>query len=181
VHQAFLLFHRLYDGILYDAFIQKAAVASDNAPNSRIMVSLLLPGRMEADQWLRKVTANRHMWPLQMISHPAANQLPSELFMRRERRTLKARHVWVAIKSDWPMIKAQVWTKHARASIHGAAQRRLFFRGFTEESRWLENPYKGPDEHRVKWQWKSCRPLVNLLRESGHCGAPPFSKSHRLI
>ena len=47
------LFPRLYDGILYDVFIQKAAVAWDNAPNSRIMVSLLLPGPMEADQWLR--------------------------------------------------------------------------------------------------------------------------------
>ena len=32
------LFPRLYDGILYDVFIQKAAVAWDNAPNSRIMV-----------------------------------------------------------------------------------------------------------------------------------------------
>ena len=70
------LFHRLYDGILYDVFIQKAAVAWNNAPNSRIMVSLLLSGPMEADQWLHKVRANRHMWPLQMTSHPAACCLP---------------------------------------------------------------------------------------------------------
>ena len=49
------LFPRLYDGILYDVFIQKAAVVWDKAPNSRIMVSLLLPGPMEADQWLHKV------------------------------------------------------------------------------------------------------------------------------
>ena len=40
---------RLYDGILHDVFIQKAAVAWNNAPSSRIMVSLLLPGPMEAD------------------------------------------------------------------------------------------------------------------------------------
>ena len=53
------LFPRLYDGILHDVFIQKAAVAWDNAPSSRIMVSLLLPGPMEADQWLHKVRANR--------------------------------------------------------------------------------------------------------------------------
>ena len=44
------LFPRLYEGILHDVFIQKAAVAWDNAPSSRIMVSLLLPGPMEADQ-----------------------------------------------------------------------------------------------------------------------------------
>ena len=48
------LFPRLYEGILHDVFIQKAAVAWDNAPSSRIMVSLLLPGPMEADQWLHK-------------------------------------------------------------------------------------------------------------------------------
>ena len=152
------LFPRLYDGILYDVFIQKAAVAWDNAPNSRIMVSLLLPGPMEADQWLHKVRANRHMWPLQMTSHPAANQLPTELFMRRERRRLQARHIWVAIKPDWPMIKARVWTnKHATRLPYTVLHRRLFLHEFTAESRWLENPYKGPDEHRVKWQWKSCR------------------------
>ena len=57
-------FTRLYEGILNDVFIQKAAVAWDNAPNSRIMVSLLLPGPMKADEWLHKVRANRHMWPL---------------------------------------------------------------------------------------------------------------------
>ena len=70
-------------------------LAWDNAPNSRIMVSLLLPGPMEADQWLHKVRANRHMWPLQMTSHPAANQLPTELFMRREQETACAAYLGV--------------------------------------------------------------------------------------
>ena len=31
---------------------------------------------------------------------PAANQLLPELFMRRERRRLQARHIWVAIQPD---------------------------------------------------------------------------------
>ena len=91
------LFPRLYNGILHDLFIQKAAVASNNASSSRMMVSLLLPGHMEADQWLRKVRANRHMWPLQMTSHSAANQLTTEIFMRTERRRLQARHIWKLI------------------------------------------------------------------------------------
>ena len=46
--------------------------------------SLLLPGPIEADEWLHKVRANRHMWQLEMTSHPAANQLPTETFMRKE-------------------------------------------------------------------------------------------------
>ena len=80
-----------------------------------------------------------------------------ELFMRRERRRLQARHIWAAIQPDWPMIKARVWTKHATGLPYTVLHRRLFLHEFTEESRWLENSYKGPDEHRVKWQWKCCR------------------------
>ena len=92
------LFPRLYEGNLHDVFIQKAAVAWDNAPSSRIMVRLLLPGPMEADQWLQKVRANRHMWPLQKTSHSAANPLATDIFMRRERRRLQARHIWEKIQ-----------------------------------------------------------------------------------
>ena len=97
------------------------------------------------------------MWPLQMTSHSAANQLPTEIFMRRERRRLQARHIWKTVQPNWPMIKARVWTKHATGLLPTALHRRLFLYEFTEESRWLENPYKGPNEHRVKWEWKCCR------------------------
>lgn len=39
-------------------------------------------GPIEADQCLQNVRANRHTWPLQMISHSAANQLTTDIFMR---------------------------------------------------------------------------------------------------
>ena len=82
------LFPRLREGILHDVFIQEAVVAWDNAPSNRIMVSLLLSGPMEADQWLHDFRASRNMWPLQMTSHAMANQLALDIFMRRERRRL---------------------------------------------------------------------------------------------
>ena len=104
--------------------------AVDNAPTSRIMVSLLLPHPMEADQWLHKVRANRHMWPLQMTSHSAANQLTTEIFMRRERRRLQARHIWKLIQPNWPMIKERVWTKHATGLPYRVLHRRLFLHEF---------------------------------------------------
>ena len=87
-------------------------------PTAELWLVSFFPGPMGADEWLHKVRANRHMWPLQMTSHPAGNQLPTELFMRRERRRLQARHIWVAIKPDWPMLKARVWTKHAIQGVH---------------------------------------------------------------
>ena len=109
-------------------------------PSSRIMVSLLLPGPMEADQWLHKVRANRHMWPLQMTSHSAANQLTTEIFAESAE---DCRRVISGSRSN--------------PTAYTVLHRRLFLHEFTEESRWLENSYKGPNEHRVKWQWKRCQ------------------------
>ena len=132
-------------------------MAWDNAPSNRIMVSLLLPGPMEADQWLHDVRTSINMWPLQKTSHAMANQLATEIFMRRERRRLEARHIWEKIEPKWPMIKERVWTKQATGLPYEALYRRLFLQEYTEESRWLENSYKGPHVHWIQQQWARCR------------------------
>ena len=145
------LFPRRKEGILRDVFIQKAVVAWDSAPRNRIMVSLLLPGPMEMDQWLRDVRASINMWPLQKTAHVMTNQLA------RERRRLQARHIWEKIEPDWPMIKERVWTKQATGLPYEALFRRLFLHDYTEESRWLENSYKGPHWRWIQQQWKRCQ------------------------
>ena len=129
------LFPRLREGILRDVFIQKAVAAWDYAPNNRIMVSLLLPGPMEMDQWLKDVRASINMWPLQKTAHGVTNQMATEVFMRRERRRLQARHMWEKIEPNWPMIRARVWTKQATGLPYDALHRRLFLHDYTEESR----------------------------------------------
>lgn len=63
------LFPRLKEGTLCDVFIQKAVVAWDSARSNRIMVSLLLPGPMGMDQWLKDVRACINMRPLKKITH----------------------------------------------------------------------------------------------------------------
>ena len=151
------LFPRLKEGILRDVFIQKAVAAWDYAPNNRIMVSLLLPGPMEMDQWLKDVRASINMWPLQKTAHGVTNQMATEVFMRRERRRLQARHIWEKIEPNWPMIRARVWTKQATGLPYDALHRRLFLHDYTEESRWLENSYRGPHWRWVQQQWKNCQ------------------------
>ena len=131
------LFPRLKEGILRDVFIQKAIVAWDNGLSNRIMVSLPLRGPIEADQWLQDVRTSRNMWPLQKTSHVMANQLATEIFMRRERRRLQARHIWEKIEPNWPMIEERVRTKQATGLPYEALYRRLFLQEFAEESRWL--------------------------------------------
>ena len=96
---------------------------------------------MEMDQWLKDVRATINMWPLQKTAHVVKNQMATEVFMRRERRRLQARHIEEKIESDWPMIRDRVWTKQAAGLPYDALLRRLFLHDCTEESRWLENSY----------------------------------------
>ena len=59
------------------------------------------------DQWPKDVRAS--------IKHVAfaedctcdANQLATEIFMRRERRRSQARHIWEKIEPDWPQTQGQ--------------------------------------------------------------------------
>ena len=55
------------------------------------------------------------------------------------------------------MIRDRVWTKQATGLPYDALLRRLFLHDYTEESRWLENTYKGPHWRWVQQQWKNCQ------------------------
>lgn len=133
------LSHRLYDGILCDVFKQKALVAWDNAPSSRIKVSLLLPGLMGADEWLHKVRAN--MW------HPAS--FPTKLLMRR-----RAQQTAGTAYLDGN----QIWFVHAqRMGLNTVLHRRLFLYEFAEESCWLENPKQEARWAASQIAMESCR------------------------
>ena len=68
------LFPRLKEGILCDVFIQKAVVAWDSAPGNRIMVSLLLPGPMEMDQWLKEFRACINMCSVTPLAQAVSAQ-----------------------------------------------------------------------------------------------------------
>ena len=118
------LFPRLKEGILPDVFIQKAVVAWDNAPSNRIMVSLLLPGPMEMDPWLKDVRASINMWPVEKTAHVVTNQMATEVFMRRERRRLQSylgqyqlkKHKW------WPF-STDGTAAHAHSPVEGMVSR----------------------------------------------------------
>ena len=89
-----------------------------------------------------------------MTSHDMANQMGTDIFMRRERRRLQARHIWKKIAPNWPMIEERVWTKQATGLPYQALYRRLFLQEYAEESRWRENSCKGPHLHWIRQQWQ---------------------------
>ena len=53
----------LQEGILCDVFSQKCSAAWQGAPGQRLTVSIMLPGRQLADEWLDFMLSPRNLWP----------------------------------------------------------------------------------------------------------------------
>jgi len=81
------MFPLLHEEILRDFLIKKLR---HPATIGRVVARLLLPGSMEADEWLILARKKRNMWPMQMTFQVAALDVPAATFMQRERRRLKA-------------------------------------------------------------------------------------------
>ena len=143
----------MIDGILQDTFHQKASMAWHPASTSRLVVSLLLPGSLEAEERLIFTKRKRHMWSTQMTSHTIAANLPTEQFMQRERRRLKARHIWEKLHLDWPKLRKRLLTKHATGLSWKELYDRLFLNIYTGQVKYKENKYNGPDVDRVQAHW----------------------------
>jgi len=54
----------------------------------------------------------RRVWPMQMTSQVAALDVPTEKLTQRERRRLKARHIWEDVNIRWPLLRNRLFTKH---------------------------------------------------------------------
>ena len=80
----------LQEGILCDVFSQKCLAAWQGAPGQRLAVSIVLPGRQMADEWL---------WPTFTTGVPYRDD--TEKNFRKERRRLQAKHLWMDIKISW--------------------------------------------------------------------------------
>ena len=127
------------------------------ASTSRLVVSLLLSRSLEAEEWLILTRRKRHMWPMQMTSHAVAANLPTEQFMQRERRRLKARHIWEELHLDWPKLRKRPLTKHATGLSWKELYDRLFLNIYTGQVKYKENKYNGPDVDRVQAHWDRTR------------------------
>ena len=49
---------------------------------------------------------------MQMTSQVAALDVPTEKLTQRERRRLKARHIWEDVNIRWPLLRNRLFTKH---------------------------------------------------------------------
>ena len=160
-------FPQLYNGILDDVFTQKASMGWHPASTCRLVVSLLLPGSLEVEDWLLLARQKRNMWPMQMTTHTVASNLSTEQFMRRERRRLKARHIWVALNPQWIKLKERLFTRHVTNLGWGVLHERLFLNKYGSQQRfWGERP---SGRKRGQWfQQSATAPFPSQLVLSRH-------------
>ena len=77
----------LQEGILSDVFSQKCSAAWQGAPGQRLTVSIMLPGRQLADEWLDFMLSQRNLWPT-FTTKGAPTEMIKERTFRKERRRL---------------------------------------------------------------------------------------------
>ena len=100
----------LQEGILCDVFSQKCSVAWQGAPGQRLTVSIMLPGRQMADEWLDFMLSQRNLWPT-FTTKGAPTEMITEKTFRKERRRLQAKHLWMDIKISWNLLLNRMYTE----------------------------------------------------------------------
>ena len=103
----------LQEGILCDVFSQKCSAAWQGAPGQRLTVSIMLPGRQLADEWLDFMLSQRNLWPT-FTTKGAPTEMITEQTFRKERRRLQAKHLWMDIKITWDLL--------FNSYVHGGSQ-----------------------------------------------------------
>ena len=78
----------LQEGILCDVFSQKCSAAWQGAPGQRLTVSIMLPGRQMADEWLDFMLSQRNLWPTL-----STKEVPTEMITEKTFRRLQAKHL----------------------------------------------------------------------------------------
>ena len=118
-----------------------------------VVVSLLLPLGQEVENWLFLARQKRNMWPLQMTTHTVGCSLPTERFMRRERRRLKAEHLWAGLAPQWNNLRARLSQKVTHLSREHLYER-LFLLKLAHNNVFVSLQYRGRDYWEVHGKWK---------------------------
>ena len=100
----------LQEGSLCDVFSQKCSAAWQGARGERLTVAIMLPGRQDADDWLNFMLSQKNLWPT-FTTRGTLTEEVSEQVLRKERRRLQAKHLWMEVKLRWRVLADRMYTK----------------------------------------------------------------------
>ena len=144
-------FEILREGILRDVFSQRASSAWQGMQPQRLTVSLLLPGRSTADQWLDFLRSQRQFWPTMTTRHASLAPIRMLTF-QRERRLMQSKHLWDTLSIDWAKLSWKLYTYKPT----GLSRVHLWTHLFVTKHRqnpFQEREYQGADQDAVYNRW----------------------------
>ena len=152
----------LREGILRDVFSQRAWSAWQGAQPQKVTVSLLLPGRGTADQWLDFLLSQHHFWPSMTTRHASLAPLNTYTF-QRERRRVQSKHLWDWVNLKWSALVKKLYV----IKPTGLSPEALWQLLFVTEHRanpWQEREYKGADRWEVWEQWQQSQQNMEIYK-----------------
>ena len=152
----------LREGILRDVFSQRASSAWQGMQPQRLTVSLLLPGRSTADEWLAFLQLQRHFWPVMTTRHASLSPI-RRLTFQRERRIMQSKHLWGTINIDWNKLE---W-KLQSSKPTGLSREHLWNHLFVTKHRqnpFQEREYQGSESGAVWAKWYEDRAYIGAYK-----------------
>ena len=155
----------LQEGILCDVFSQKCSAAWQGARGERLTVAIMLPGRQDADDWLNFMLSQKILWPT-FTTRGTLTEEVSEQVLRKERRRLQAKHLWMEVKLRWRVLADRMYTKAPTGKSKEELYALLFDRTArrSQTNPYEEKAYRGPAIKEVQAWWGQCKEWMSHLR-----------------
>ena len=148
----------LQEGILCDVFSQKCSAAWQGARGERLTVSVMLPGRQDADDWLNFMLSQKNLWPTFTTRGTIAEELSAQVFSK-ERRRLQAHHLWMVVNLKWGVLVDRMYVKAPTGKSKEDLETLLFDRVARRNRTdpYDEKKYRGAGLREVQTWWKTCK------------------------
>ena len=155
-------FEILREGILRDVFSQRASSTWQGMQPQRLTVSLLLPGRSTADEWLAFLQLQRQFWPVMTTRHASLTPLRTLTF-QRERRLMQSKHLWDTINIDWNKLDWKLHSSKPTGLSIGHLWNHLFVLKHRQNP-FQEREYQGSDSDAVWGKWYEDKAYIGAYK-----------------
>ena len=148
----------LQEGILCDVFSQKCSAAWQGARGERLTVSVMLPGRQDADDWLNFMLSQKNLWPTFTTGSTLTEEISAQVFSK-ERRRLQAQHLWMVVNLKWGVLVDRMYVKAPTGKSQEDLDALLFDRVARRNRTdpYDEKKYRGAGLKEVEKWWKTCQ------------------------
>eukprot|EP00434_Breviolum_minutum_P009482 symbB.v1.2.008351.t1/scaffold507.1/size305965/21 len=137
---------------------EKCSAAWQGARGERLTVSVMLPGRQDADDWLNFMLSQKNLWPTFTTRGTLTEEISAQVFSK-ERRRLQAQHLWMVVNLKWGVLVDRMYvkgpTEKPKEDLDALLFDRVARRNRTDP--YDEKKYRGAGLKEVQTWWKTCK------------------------